>query len=190
MNMKLSPQQKTYLLNLARKTISDYFDKSEKTQVNPGEIDKEITKPAATFVTLTKFGELRSCIGNLIAKKPLHQDVINNALLASFSDNRFPQLRERELKDIKIEISILSEPVPYKYDDIDSLLEQIKPKEHGVIIQNGFNQATYLPQVWDDLKDKVEFLESLCVKAGLPTEAWKEKTTEIFYYTVEHFSEE
>ena len=188
--MKLSSKQKNYLLSLARQTITDYFDKSKKTLVNPKEIDKELTKPAATFVTLTKSGELRGCVGNLVAKKPLYQDVINNALMSAFFDNRFPQLKERELKDIKIEISILSRPIPYKHENTVSLLEQVKPKKHGVIIQNGFNQATYLPQVWDDLSDKVEFLESLCIKAGLPKEAWKEESTEIFYYMVEHFSEE
>lgn len=190
MAMKLSSKQKIYLLSLARKTILDYFDKAKKTQVDPKEIDKKLIKPAATFITLTKSGELRGCIGNLIAKKPLYQDIIDNALLAAFADNRFPQLKENELKNIKIEISILSAPVSYKYDDIDSLLKQIKPKKHGVIIQNGFNQATYLPQVWDDLPNKTEFLESLCIKAGLPKEAWKEKSTEIFFYTVENFSEE
>lgn len=188
--MLLSKEQKTYLLSLARKTISDYFDKKEKTLLDSTKIDKELLSLAATFVTLTEFGQLRGCVGNLIAKKPLHQDVINNALLSAFFDNRFPQLKKDELKDIKIEISILSKPAPYSYDNISSLLEQIKSKKHGVIIQNGFNQATYLPQVWDDLPDKIQFLESLSLKAGLPKEAWKEKTTEFFYYTVEKFSEE
>lgn len=187
--MHLSPNQKNYLLKLARQTITDYFDKSEKTSLDPEKIDKELTKPAATFVTLTKLGELRGCVGNLIAKKPLYQDIINNTLMSAFGDNRFPQLTKNESKNIKIEISILSDPSPYPHKNAASLLEKIKPNTHGIIIQNGFNQATYLPQVWDDLPNKTEFLESLCTKAGLSKESWKEESTEIFYYTVEKFSE-
>lgn len=185
----LSRNQKQFLLNLARKSISDYFDKGKKVKIDAGKIDKELTQPAATFVTLTEFKQLHGCIGNLIAKKPLYEDVINNALLAAFADNRFPQVNKNELKDIKIEISILSEPTPYENNSPDELLNEINQKKHGIIIQNGFNQATYLPQVWDDVKDKTKFLESLCLKAGLPKDSWEEKMTEIFHYTVEKFSE-
>lgn len=187
--MPLSNEQKIYLLNLARQTIADYFNKGEKTALDPQEIVEELSKPAATFVTLTIDGDLRGCVGNLIAKKPLYQDIINNSLLAAFGDNRFPQLTQKELEIIKVEISILSEPTPYKFDSPDSLLEQIMPKKHGLIIQNSYDQATYLPQVWDDLPDKIDFLESLCQKAGLPKESWKDESTKIFYYTVGHFSE-
>ena len=189
MNMSLSPKQKNYLLTLARKTITDYFSEGGKVKIDAKEIDGDLLKPAATFVTLTKSDELRGCIGNLIAKKPLYQDIINNSLLAAFSDNRFPQVKKEELTEIKIEISILTRPKPYRYDNIDSLLKSIEPKNHGVIIQNGFFQATYLPQVWDDLPDKIEFLESLCQKAGLPKNAWKDPETEIFYYSAEKFRE-
>ena len=187
--MKLSPDQKTCLLKLARQALTDYFDKGEKTKIDIDKIDSLFLKPAATFVTLTKKGDLRGCIGNLIAKKPLYEDIVNNALLAAFGDSRFPQVKKEELADIKIEISILSEAKPYQYDSADSLLKQIKPRKHGVIIQKGFYQATYLPQVWDDLPDKIEFLESLCQKAGLPKDAWQDNDCEILCYKVLNFSE-
>lgn len=189
MVMDLSDKQKTFLLNLARQTIVDYFSIGQKTKIDRGKVDKELLKPASTFVTLTKKGELRGCVGSLIAKKPLYEDIINNSLLAAFSDTRFPQVGKDELSEIKIEISVLSEPKPYLYNNIDELIKKIEPKKHGLIIQNGFNQATYLPQVWDELPDKIIFLESLCLKAGLPQNAWQSDSTEIFYYQVDKFSE-
>ena len=187
--MSLPPDQKTYLLNLARQTIEDYFNKHQKPEIDVKKIDPILAKPAATFVTLTKNGELRGCIGSLIARKPLFQNIIDNSLLAAFADNRFPQVEESELDTIKIEISVLLESKPYQYHNADILLKVIQPNKHGIIIQNGFNQATFLPQVWGDLPDKTQFLEALCQKANLDKNAWRDPSSEIFFYTVENFSE-
>ncbi len=187
--MNFTNDQKHYLLNLARQTLEDYFDKHQKPSVDIKKIDLMLTKPAATFVTLTKKGELRGCIGSLLAKRPLYEDIINNSLLAAFSDSRFPQVEKNELYNIKIEISVLSKALPYQYHDISSLLKAIEPQEHGVIIQNGFNQATFLPQVWEELSNAEQFLSHLCQKAGLNPNQWK-KNVEIKTYTVEKISSE
>lgn len=185
----LSLDQKNFLLNLARQTIEDYFSKHEKPSVDIKKIDPILTKPAATFVTLTKKGELRGCIGSIIPRKKMYEDVINNALLAAFGDNRFAPVEKNELGDIKIEISVLSKAKPYQYSSVNELLKAIESKKHGVILQIGFNQATFLPQVWEELPDKIQFLECLCQKAGLDKNAWRESGTEIFFYTVDKFSE-
>jgi AmmeMemoRadiSam system protein A len=118
----------------------------------------------------------------------LYEDIINNTLLAGFGDARFVPLKEAEIVDIKIEISILSEPQVYDCSK-EELLKNIKANVHGIIVQQGFNQATYLPQVWQDLPEKELFLQSLCQKAGLEKNSWKNENTELFYYTVEKFSE-
>lgn len=186
----MKEKSKLFLLALARQTIVDYFELGEKVKIS----DKDLPNPelhniAATFVTLTEKERLRGCVGSLIAKKKMYEDVINNALYAAFADTRFEPVAKEEIPKIKIEISVLSGAIPYHHKDVEDLLKKIKKGEHGLIIQKGYAQATYLPQVWEDLPDKREFLSSLCQKAGLPANAWQDKDCEIFYYTVEKFAE-
>lgn len=186
----MDSKNKKFLLALARQTIVDYYETGQKIKLDEGKIpDQELSHKAATFVTLTEDGMLRGCIGSLLAKRKMYEDVINNALYAAFGDARFNPVSREEIPKIKIEISVLSGSKPYKHKNQTELLQKIKPKEHGVIVQKGYSQATYLPQVWDDLRDKKEFLSSLCQKAGLDKNAWQSQNCEIFYYTVEKFSE-
>lgn len=187
---KINQKDEKFLLALARQTLFDYFIVGEKTKITKDDLpDHELSRLGATFVTLTKNGQLRGCVGTLKAEKPIYQDVIDNSLLAAFSDTRFPQVTKEELVKIKIEISILSEPKQFRYTSIDNLLEQIKINKHGIILQNGWNQATFLPQVWTELKSKEEFLEALSNKAGLNLDAWMDPHTKISYYTVQKFIE-
>ena len=186
----LSDKSKKYLLAIARQTLTDYFKTGKKLTVTEKNIiNNELKLKAAAFVTLTKNGQLRGCVGSLLAKKKLYEDVINNALLAGFGDSRFAPLKEDELKDVKIEISILSKPEPYIYDSLDDLKTKIIPLKHGVIIQKDYFQATFLPQVWEDLPVLEDFMQALCQKAGLEKNIWETGGAEIFYYTVESFEE-
>lgn len=179
-----------YLLALARQTLVDYFKTGEKLKINDSDLpNKELAKKVATFVTLTEKGDLRGCIGNLLAKRKMYEDVINNALMAGFGDPRFMPLEESEIKDVKIEISVLSKANVYNHGSDEELLTSIEPKVHGLVLQQNFLQATFLPQVWEEIPDKVKFLEALSQKAGLSKDSWKNPDTEIFYYTVEKFSE-
>lgn len=179
-----------FLLSLSRQTLVDYFTTGEKLKVDLSDLpDKKLVEKAATFVTLEKNGELRGCIGNLVAKKSLYEDVINNTLMAGFGDPRFLPLAQNELKDIRIEISVLSAATPFKHDSPEDLLQRLEAGKHGVILQQDYAQATFLPQVWKDIPDKVKFMEQLSQKAGLPADAWKDQQAEIFYYTVESFHE-
>lgn len=179
-----------FLLGLARQTLVDYFKTGEKIRLKDSQVpDKALCKKAATFVTLTEKGDLRGCIGSLIPKKKLYEDVINNALMAGFGDPRFMPISKDEITKVKIEISILSAAKPYQHNSINELLDQIEIGKHGIVLQQNFFQATFLPQVWDDIPDKKQFLEALSQKAGLSKDAWKNPDTEIFYYTVEKFGE-
>ncbi|OQB05707.1 MAG: hypothetical protein BWY19_00840 [bacterium ADurb.Bin212] len=185
----IDKKSQKFLLALSRQTLVDYFVTGKKIKIVDNELpERKLSDKAATFVTLTKAGELRGCVGSLKAKKALYEDIINNTLLAGFGDARFTPLKEEEIPEVKIEISILSEPRPYTCAR-QELLENIKANDHGVIIQKDFNQATYLPQVWQELPDKERFLETLCQKAGLEKNSWLDESTELFYYTVEKFSE-
>lgn len=169
------------LLKLARNAIESYFSKKE-LKVSP-EIIKKYSEKKACFVTLTKNNQLRGCIGSLQPRQELYKDVIDNARNAAFQDPRFSPMEKSELDKIKIEISVLSIPKKLEFKDDKDLLKKLTKKE-GVIIKKEFYSATYLPQVWKELKDKEEFLSSLCMKAGLSEDAWKEKI-EVFTYSVE-----
>jgi AmmeMemoRadiSam system protein A len=138
------------------------------------------------FVTLTKNGELRGCIGFIQPLKSIYDSVKENALNAAFHDPRFKPLQKEELKDLKIEISILTLPVKIGFKEPKELLQKLTP-HHGVILEKSGHQATFLPQVWEQITDPIEFLQQLSWKAGLTTEAWK--SANISIYTVEKFEE-
>jgi AmmeMemoRadiSam system protein A len=173
------------LLDLARETLEAYF-KGKQPEVSE-DIKKNFSEKKACFVTLTIKEELRGCVGSLEARQELWKDVIENSINAAFNDSRFPKLTLEELVKIKIEISILSIPKRILFANVEELKEKIGGK--GVIIKKGWNSATYLPQVWEEIHDEEEFLESLCQKAGLNMNAWKEKGLEIWIYEVKKIKE-
>ena len=118
---------------------------------------------------------------------PIHQAVAELAIAAAVEDHRFPQIIKNELKDIKIEISVLS---PLK--KISSATEIIEGK-HGVVVKKGFRTGLFLPQVWEhpELSKKEAFLSELCrQKAGLEADAWKKGDADLYTFTVLAFKEE
>ena len=121
----------------------------------------------ATFVTLTKDGDLRGCIGTLEAHRPLGVDVVENALAAAFRDPRFPQVSTRELDAIQVEVSLLSAPSAIEFEDHDDLVAQIVPGLDGLILGAEGRRGTFLPQVWESLPEPEQFLAHLKQKAGL-----------------------
>jgi len=173
------------LLKLARKTLSSYF-KNQEFEV-PDSIKIKYSEKRACFITLRKNGKLRGCIGSLIPSKKLWVDVQENAINSAFHDPRFLPVEENELDKIKIEISVLTLPEKLEFKNEKELLKKLN-KNKGVIIKKGFNQATYLPQVWEQIPDKQEFLSSLCLKAGLTADSWK-KDVEVYVYEVEKIEE-
>lgn len=141
------------------------------------------------FVTLHKAGKLRGCIGTIEPANALIINVKDNATKAAFSDPRFPPVTAEELPEIEIEISVLTVPKLLDYTDAEDLLRKLEPGVHGVILSQGWHAATFLPQVWAQLPRKESFLSNLCVKAGLPQTAWKDKKTHVKVYEVTYFSE-
>jgi AmmeMemoRadiSam system protein A len=172
------------LLKLARETIKKNFN-GEEPEVSE-EIKNKYSEKKACFVTLTQNNELRGCIGSLEPHQELYKDVIDNAINAGFHDFRFMPLEEDELDSIKIEISVLSTPKKLDYINEDDLLKKIN-KDMGLILKKGFNSSTFLPQVWEEIPEKKEFLENLSVKAGLLKDSWKKAN--LWYYNVEKVKE-
>lgn len=189
MEFKISKSEKEYLLKLARKALEVYFETGKEISIDVKEVPIGLKDGAATFVTLTINGELRGCIGKLEADQPLYKDVIGNVYLAAFSDSRFDPLTHDELGLINIEISILTKPEILTYSSPEDLFMKISKTKPGLIIKSGYYQATFLPQVWEDLPDADKFLNHLCQKAGLNQYYWKNYKLEVFQYSVIHFAE-
>jgi len=135
----------------------------------------QLQEKGAVFVTLnTRHNhQLRGCIGSLQAYRPLYEDIISNAQAAALKDPRFPPLTVEELQNIQIEVSLLTEPKPLLYTNQEELKQKIVPMRDGVILKYHGYQATYLPQVWEQLPDFERFFSSLCMKAGLAGDCLK-----------------
>jgi hypothetical protein len=131
-----------------------------------------LTQPAATFVTLKHWGELRGCIGSLKPSRPLGVDVRENAIAAAFRDPRFPPLAVVEFEATSVEVSLLSTDERLDVRDEEDLLARLRPGVDGLILEYGRHRATFLPQVWESLAKPRDFLAALKGKAGLPEDFW------------------
>jgi len=179
----LNSQQRKKLLGIARSSISEYLQTGRKMELS--ETDPVLKKEMGAFVTLNKHAELRGCIGNLSGSQPLYLTIRDMAVEAAIDDPRFSALNLPELKDVEIEISVLT---PLKR--VDSA-EKIILGKHGVLVRKGYQSGVFLPQVATETGwNKEEFLNTLCgQKAGLPQDAWKDKNTELYIFEAEVFSE-
>ena len=186
----LTTEEREYLLALARSTIAEAAGRKPAAEPRPP-APHRLHAPGAAFVTLhTRDGNLRGCIGSLMAHRPLIEDVRENAIAAAFRDPRFPPVKAAELANIVIEVSVLTAPEPLDFDGPEDLMRKLRPHIDGVIIEHGWNRATFLPQVWEQLPSPEEFLGHLCYKAGLPSNAWRWPDLEVSIYQVEEFAEE
>ncbi|MCX5696549.1 MAG: AmmeMemoRadiSam system protein B [Candidatus Omnitrophica bacterium] len=179
----LDKQERKKLLELARNSIETYLKTNKKLEVS--ETDPLLLKDMGAFVTLREHDNLRGCIGNLTGSQPLYLTIRDMAVEAATGDSRFPQVNPSELKDIEIEISVLS-PMQ-KVNSADD----VEIGKHGVMVRRGYRSGVFLPQVAAETGwSKEEFLSQLCSqKAGLPADAWKDKSTDIYVFTAEVFSE-
>jgi AmmeMemoRadiSam system protein A len=180
----LHSERGVVLLPIARASISSALGRVQ--QANEQAI--WLQEQGACFVTLTQQGELRGCIGTLEAHRTLLQDVKANAHAAAFRDPRFAPLSAAELDDTEVEISLLSAMKPLKFSGERDALTQLKPGVHGVVFEFGHHRSTFLPQVWEQLPNVVEFMAHLKYKAGLPPDFWAEEVR-LSWYTVSKWKE-
>ncbi|MBI4756704.1 MAG: AmmeMemoRadiSam system protein B [Betaproteobacteria bacterium] len=157
------------LLRLARSAIADRLGLGSSHTSTLAALER----PGATFVTLTRHGELRGCIGSLEARRPLARDVTDNAVSAAFRDPRFPRLKAPEFMQIRVEVSLLNEPEFLEFGDEAQALAQLRPGIDGAILIHGCRRATFLPQVWEQLPQPQQFVAMLKRKAGLPADFWQ-----------------
>jgi len=188
----LSEHQGDILVRLARQTIAERLGLPVSHPVRPEELqDPALQEKRGVFVTLHKNGQLRGCIGSLVGLEPIVEGVRRNALNAAFNDRRFSPVTPDEFDDLRIDVSVLSQPKPLSYTDSQDLLGKLRPGIDGVILRGpGGASATFLPQVWEQLPDPQLFLSHLCLKAGLPQDAWQSGQLDIDTYQVQHFEEQ
>jgi len=191
MDGSLSTFEKSTLLRVARNAIENHLHRKPIEKFDFDDLTSNLSSPGASFVTLTTMpnDNLRGCIGSLEAYQSLILDVQEHAIAAAFEDYRFSPVRITELPIIRIEVSRLTRPIPTIYDSTEDLLTKLRPGIDGVIIKDGFQRATFLPQVWDKIESKESFLSQLCLKMGANIDLWKRKHIQVFTYQVEEFHE-
>lgn len=182
---ELTHEDKALLLQIARRTVESWVRERKREEFHIPPERTVLLQNGAAFVTLRKHGELRGCIGHTIPQEPLWMCVRDVAISAAAEDPRFRPVSPDELKDIHIEVSVLTplEPV--------SNPEDIVMGRDGVVIRKGYRVGVFLPQVADETGwDRETFLSNLCAhKAGLPPDCWKDPSTHIFRFQAIVFEE-
>ena len=172
------------LLKLARSEIASKLGRPATPPAQAG----WLREPGASFVTLTRKGELRGCVGTLEAHRPLGIDVRENAVAAAFRDPRFMPLAHAEFDEIRVEVSLLSPTEALQVKDESAALAALRPNIDGIVFKYGHYRSTFLPQVWEQLPEPAEFLAHLRRKAGLPMDFWAEQVR-LSRYTVSKWKE-
>ena len=181
--MKLTDLDKGTLLKAARDSIRGLHEKSDAPSIDYA-THPNLKILAGAFVTLKYFEQLRGCIGYIISKTPLFETVCNAAIQAANYDPRFLPVREDEIQNLSIEISVLSPPVPIKD------YKEIILGTHGLILEYENYRSLLLPQVAVEHNFTVEdFLSALCEKAGLKNDLWKNRILNIQTFTATVFSD-
>ena len=181
-----------FLVKLARRAIREALRGSGRI-APPRGVDEKFLRKRGVFTTLTDWESkgLRGCVGFPLPTNPLIEAVIDSAIEAATGDPRFPPVTLDELDGrIILELSILTEPEPIRFEDPKECPSMVKVGEDGLIIERGWAKGLLLPQVavewgWDP----VEFLGNCCIKVGLPPDAWLLKGTKIYKFRAVIFSE-
>lgn len=193
MPFDLSLEDGKTLVKLSRTAIREYLEKGKKIEP-PEEVSPSLIEKCGVFVTLTKLKgekkELRGCIGFPYPTLPLIQATIDAAISSAVSDPRFPRVNLRELKDILIEVSVLTPPEIIRVKKTTDYPSNIKVGRDGLIIKRGPFSGLLLPQVPVEWRwDAEEFISQCCVKAGLTPDCWLMENTEIYRFAAIIFEE-
>lgn len=187
----VTEEEKDFLLRLARAKVEDAVNGGSRAEkVLEGVSSSEhLTAERGCFVTLHKHGDLRGCIGDIIPERSLIRCVLGNAVNAALKDRRFNPVASDELDAIDVEVSVLTPPEVLEYGSPEDLLAKLEPNVHGVVLSTRIGRSTYLPQVWEQLPDKEDFLSRLCTKHGSLPDCWRDRSTRVETYRAVVFGE-
>jgi AmmeMemoRadiSam system protein A len=168
----MNEEQRRLLRDIAHASIRQGLATGKPLQPDLASLPAALADAGACFVTLEIDGELRGCIGSLEARRPLANDVADNAFNAAFRDPRFPPLTDEEFAQIDLHISVLSAPQPMAVRSRAGLLAQLRPGIDGLVLDDGQRRATFLPSVWEQLPRAEDFVAHLLRKGGWPAQHW------------------
>ena len=166
---------RTEILDLAFASIRHGIASGQLISLEAASYHPALKSRRATFVTLTKNGNLRGCIGSLQAVRPLVVDVTRNAFAAAFADPRFTRVSAREVQTLRIQISMLSEFESLSFQSESDLISQLRPGIDGLVLEDRTRKGTFLPSVWESFPEPQDFLNQLKRKAGLAENYWSER---------------
>jgi AmmeMemoRadiSam system protein A len=180
----MKPSQGDVLLRLARGAIHEALGLQGLCCDDAGWLNE----PGASFITLTRAGKLRGCIGTIEAKRPLGEDVRSNAVAAATRDPRFDPLESSELFDLSVEVTVLSPLQRLLFTSEEEAILQIRPQIDGLVLSFRDRRGTFLPQLWEHVRTTEEFLAQLKKKTGLPSNFWDPEIC-LHRFTVEKWRE-
>ena len=179
----LDPADELRLLAIARESLAHGLRERRSLALDPGAESPALRAPGASFVTLrTPDARLRGCVGSLEAVRALAEDVAENAFRAGFHDPRFAPVEPEEVAALELSVSILAAPERIPAASAEQLAVQLRIGRDGLILRQGARRATFLPEVWQSIRDPREFVRALERKAGIaswsaPVEAFRYATT-------------
>jgi AmmeMemoRadiSam system protein A len=183
-NYVYSLEEQKKLLLLARQSIEEELHIGKPTILLEIEKNSRFKEFRGVFITLKKKGHLRGCIGFPYATNYLYKNVYEVAKESAVADMRFTQLTKEELSQVRIEISILTKP-----EKVTSM-KDIEIGKDGLMCKFMGSSGLLLPQVAKEFNfNKIEFLEALCDKAGLPKGTWQQRGFELFKFQAQIFGE-
>jgi len=178
--------EREMLLLIARRSIVHGFELGSAMELDADGYPDALRVLKGCFVTLFLEDDLRGCVGCLRARGPLVQEVARAAYSAAFRDPRFPPVCRDEVRQVRVHVSVLSDPVEVRCESESELMSRLRPGVDGVILSEGAKLGTFLPDVWEKFPEPSEFLRQLRVKAGLPPSYWSH-TLKVERYTTEAF---
>jgi len=182
----LTVEEGDIALRIARGTIENACAKKPKPDLIRTAVFQQ---KRGVFVTLSKGGQLRGCIGLPYPVMPLGDALEHAAKSAALEDPRFPPVKKDELGQISVEVTILTVPVPLAGNP-DERVRQVEIGKHGLIVRGMGTSGLLLPQVATEYGwDAETFLDHTCQKAGLPGRCWTSPDVEFLTFEGQIFSE-
>ncbi len=181
-------EERRILLRAARESVACGVYSGSPTRILLEGLPECLTRHRASFITLQNAGQLRGCMGSLVATRPLIVDVTETACSAAFNDPRFDPVQKTELDALRIEISVLSPLTEIDARSEQMLLEALQPGMDGLVLEFADHRATFLPKMWHQIPEPSAFVDALKQKADLPVDFWS-TDLRAYRYLTETFSE-
>jgi AmmeMemoRadiSam system protein A len=184
-----STETQQLILTLARRALVHAARGVAPPEIAPDELPSNLRERRACFVTLKRGSALRGCVGHIIPREPLYRAIMESSRGAALNDSRFPPVGTDELPGIQISVSVLWPLQPIEFSSPEDLLGKLRPGQDGVALQIDHRMATFLPQVWGQIPDRIEFLNRLSEKAGCDAGAWRRPGVRVLVYRADSVAE-